>query len=121
MKWKDMIGMSLSNLFKRKVRTLLTVAGVIIGTCAIVVMVSFGIGINESMNTMMEGMGDLTIVQINNYNQTPESTPLDDDMIAKIEAIPHVVAVTPVYTLDWNAVTINSGKYAYQGRSMASI
>ena len=116
MKWKDMIGMSFSNLFKRKVRTLLTVAGVIIGTCAIVVMVSFGIGINESMNTMMEGMGDLTIVQINNYNQTPESTPLDDDMIAKIEAIPHVVAVTPVYTLDWNAVTINSGKYAYQGQ-----
>lgn len=116
MKWKDMIGMSLSNLFKRKVRTLLTVAGVIIGTCAIVVMVSFGIGINESMNTMMEGMGDLTIVQINNYSQTPESTPLDDDMIAKIEAIPHVVAVTPVYTLDWNAVTINSGKYAYQGQ-----
>lgn len=116
MKWKDMIGMSLSNLFKRKVRTLLTVAGVIIGTCAVVVMVSFGIGINESMNTMMEGMGDLTIVQINNYNQTPESTPLDDDMIAKIEAIPHVVAVTPVYTLDWNAVTINSGKYAYQGQ-----
>ena len=111
-----MIGMSLSNLFKRKVRTLLTVAGVIIGTCAIVVMVSFGVGINESMNTMMEGMGDLTIVQINNYNQTPESTPLDDDMIAKIEAIPHVVAVTPVYTLDWNAVTINSGKYAYQGQ-----
>ena len=111
-----MIGMSLSTLFKRKVRTLLTVAGVIIGTCAIVVMVSFGIGINESMNTMMEGMGDLTIVQINNYNQTPESTPLDDDMIAKIEAIPHVVAVTPVYTLDWNAVTINSGKYAYQGQ-----
>lgn len=111
-----MIGMSFSNLFKRKVRTLLTVAGVIIGTCAIVVMVSFGIGINESMNTMMEGMGDLTIVQINNYNQTPESTPLDDDMIAKIEAIPHVVAVTPVYTLDWNAVTINSGKYAYQGQ-----
>ena len=111
-----MIGMSLSNLFKRKVRTLLTVAGVIIGTCAIVVMVSFGIGINESMNTMMEGMGDLTIVQINNYNQTPESTPLDDDMIAKIEAIPHVVAVTPVYTLDWNAVAITSGKYAYQGQ-----
>ena len=61
-----MICMSLSNLFKRKVRTLLTIAGVIIGTCAIVVMVSFGIGIKESMNTMMEGMGDLTIVQINN-------------------------------------------------------
>lgn len=116
MKLKDMIGMSLSNLFKRKVRTLLTIAGVIIGTCAIVVMVSFGIGIKESMNTMMEGMGDLTIVQINNYNQTPDSTPLDDDMIAQIEALPHVAAVTPVYSMDWNAVTINSGKYAYQGQ-----
>ena len=42
MKWKDMIAMSLSSLFKRKVRTLLTVAGVVIGTCAIVVMLSFG-------------------------------------------------------------------------------
>lgn len=116
MKLKDMIGMSLSNLFKRKVRTLLTIAGVVIGTCAIVVMVSFGIGMKESMNTMMEGMGDLTIVQINNYNQTQDATPLDDEMIAQIEALPHVAAVTPIYTLDWNAVTINSGKYAYQGQ-----
>ena len=49
MKWKDMIGMSLSNLFKRKVRTLLTVAGVIIGTCAIVVMVSLGIFITSKV------------------------------------------------------------------------
>ncbi|WP_050698276.1 ABC transporter permease [Anaeromassilibacillus senegalensis] len=116
MKIKDMIGMSLSNLFKRKVRTLLTVAGVIIGTCAIVVMVSFGIGIRESMNTMMEGMGDLTIIQINNYNQTNTDNPLDDKAVEQIAALPHVAAVTPVYNLDWNAVTINSGKYAYQGQ-----
>ena len=30
----DMARMSLSNLWKRKVRTLLTVMGVVIGTCA---------------------------------------------------------------------------------------
>ena len=54
MKWKDMIGMSLSNLFKRKVRTLLTIAGVIIGTCAIVVMVSFGIGIKAVSYTHLD-------------------------------------------------------------------
>ena len=54
MKLKDMISMALGNLFKRKIRTLLTVMGVVIGTCAIVVMLSFGIGIKQSMETMMQ-------------------------------------------------------------------
>ena len=44
----DMIKMALRNLWKRKLRTFLTILGVIIGTASIVVMVSIGIGMNES-------------------------------------------------------------------------
>ena len=47
MKFPDLLIMSMNNLRRRKLRTVLTVLGVIIGTAAIVVMVSLGIGLNE--------------------------------------------------------------------------
>ncbi|MBW7573934.1 ABC transporter permease [Caproiciproducens faecalis] len=115
MKWKDMLLMALGNLFKRKVRTLLTVMGVVIGTCAIVVMLSFGIGIKQSMETMMQNMGDLTVITINNSSQTPDSPALDDKTLEKVKAMKDVVAVTPVFYLDPSVVTIKSRKYNYQG------
>mgnify|MGYP007000489912 CR=1 FL=1 len=47
MKLFDLISMTFRNLLRRKARTLLTMTGVVVGTCAIVVMVSFGIGIRK--------------------------------------------------------------------------
>ena len=44
MKISDVISMCIANLTRRKVRTLLTVIGVVVGTCAIMVMVSLGLG-----------------------------------------------------------------------------
>ena len=44
MKISDLITMCVQNLLRRKVRTLLTVVGVVVGTCAIVVMISIGVG-----------------------------------------------------------------------------
>ena len=40
MSWMDLLRMSVSNLKRRKLRTFLTVLGVIIGTASIVVMAS---------------------------------------------------------------------------------
>lgn len=115
MKWNDMVAMCLGNLFKRKVRTLLTVAGVVIGTCAIVVMVSFGLGIRQTMDDMMQGMGDLTVIEVNNYSPSPDAEPLDDAMLENFKAIPKVTAITPVFYADANALQVVSGKYAYSG------
>ncbi|MGX8701401.1 ABC transporter permease [Caproiciproducens sp.] len=115
MKWKDMLSMALGNLFKRKVRTLLTVMGVVIGTCAIVVMMSFGIGIKQSMETMMQDMGDLTVITVNNASQTPDSAALDDKALEEVKAMKEVVAVTPIFYLDPSVITIKSRKYSYQG------
>ena len=47
MKFVDLLIMSLKNLSRRKLRTALTVLGVVIGTASIVVMVSLGIGLSE--------------------------------------------------------------------------
>lgn len=46
----DLISMTLRNLLRRKARTLLTMMGVVVGTCAIVVMVSLGLAMTKSMD-----------------------------------------------------------------------
>ena len=61
---KDMIDMSLRSLWKRKVRTILTVLGVVIGTASIVVMVSIGIGMNQGFAEQLESWGSLQVINV---------------------------------------------------------
>ena len=52
----DLISMTLRNLLRRKARTLLTMMGVVVGTCAIVVMVSLGIAMNVGFDKIDGGI-----------------------------------------------------------------
>ena len=61
---KDILKMCIQNLKRRRSRTLLTLLGVLIGCCSIVIMVSIGIGMAESQNRMLAEMGDLTIITV---------------------------------------------------------
>lgn len=115
MKLKDMIVMCLSNLFKRKVRTLLTVMGVVIGTCAIVVMISLGLGMQKTTEEALAQMGDLTVIQIYNWSGSTEIPPLDDSMLKTFKEHQYVEATMPVYQGEGGQYTIKSGKYAYDG------
>ena len=60
MKFHDLLIMSINNLRRRKLRTVLTVLGVVIGTASIVVMVSLGIGLNELTTEQIASYGSLT-------------------------------------------------------------
>ena len=60
MKFVDLLIMSLKNLSRRKLRTALTVLGVVIGTASIVVMVSLGIGLSELNRELISSFGSLT-------------------------------------------------------------
>ncbi|MEG2770471.1 MAG: ABC transporter permease, partial [Oscillospiraceae bacterium] len=99
MKIFDLLRLCLDNLRRRKGRTALTVVGVMVGTCSIVVMVSLGVGINQTQMEMMASWGDLTQIQIMNHNNNANSEmpALDDAKIAEIQNIPKVLAATPVY------------------------
>ncbi len=115
MKRFDLIIMGLKNLFRRKTRTILTVLGVVIGTAAIVVMVSLGLGMNESFDEQLKQMGSLNIINVTKYRNTPEGAAintkeivLDQAAIANIGAIKGVQAVTPVLE---SYVKLVSGKY----------
>ena len=85
----DLLRMSSSNLWKRKVRTILTVLGVVIGVAAIVVMVSLGLGLSKSLTEQYESYGSLTQVTVNpSWGSGPdgEEKRLDDKLVEQIKA-----------------------------------
>lgn len=94
----DMVMMAAKNLWKRKLRTLLTVLGVVIGTASIVVMMSIGIGLNESYTKELEQWGSLQIIEVYNYNwdNSGGDIKLDDKAVESFEAIEGVEAVAPM-------------------------
>lgn len=60
----DLISLSLRNLLRRKTRTLLAVIGVVVGTCAIIVMVSIGFGLSVSSQAQIESFGNLHLIDV---------------------------------------------------------
>lgn len=113
MKISDLLRMCAENLRRRKARSILTIIGVVVGTCSIVVMISFGVAIDLQQEQMMAGMGDLTQIQVYNYGSgnTASTTPaLDDAQVAKIAAMKGVVAATPVYQSRYLSATVFAGK-----------
>jgi len=62
---RDIITMAAKNLMRRKGRTFLTMLGVLIGTTSIVVMVSLGIGLQQSQQKMYEQWGSLNEIEVN--------------------------------------------------------
>lgn len=99
----DVVRMAFSNLFRRKMRAILTIVGVFIGTMAIVVMLSLGIGLSEAMTKQMESWGDLNKITVNrgrSYNyETGEmmgaEQRLNDEAIEIIKREPGVTIVMP--------------------------
>lgn len=63
MRFFDLLIMSINNLRRRKLRTGLTVLGVVIGTASIVVMVSLGIGLKENTVESYASFGSLTRIR----------------------------------------------------------
>lgn len=114
MRFIDLLRMSISNLWRRKLRTFLTVLGVIIGTASIVVMISLGLGLSKSTMEQYEKSGGLTTITVSpgggmSYGvavATDESGKNDetagkitDNTAQEIMQIPHVEVASPVLSL----------------------
>lgn len=107
MNFLDIVGMSVGNLWRRKLRTFLTVLGVIIGTTSIVVMVSLGFGLKAAIMNEMSAYGSMTEISVyRNYGSS--DLQLNESAIASIQAIPGVKAVMPKLSMQ---VTLIQGKY----------
>ena len=107
MKLFDIFGFALSNFLRRKARSALTVFGVVIGTAAVVIMLSIGIGMNKGIEDQLGSRGNLKEISVytktGTYNEETDEweaaavvEPLDDISLANIKSIEHVKAVSPM-------------------------
>ncbi|MCD7723943.1 MAG: ABC transporter permease [Clostridiales bacterium] len=103
MRFLDLLRMSGGNLRKRKVRTILTVLGVVVGVASIVVMISLGLGLSRSLMAQYESYGSLTQITVNEPwnmdSDAEEAMRLDDALVQRIEGMEHVESVFPVIEL----------------------
>lgn len=60
----DLFRLIFGNLNRRKARVALTAIGVVIGTAAVVILVSLAIGLQKNANEQLYGIGDLRQIQV---------------------------------------------------------
>ena len=118
MRFLDLLRMSSSNLLRRKLRTVLTVLGVVIGTASIVVMVSLGLGLRKTTLDQIEQSGGLTTVNVYYYEYSMNSggdseeqvQRINDEIVEQMAQIPHVEIASPI--LDCHVIAKQG---AYEG------
>lgn len=97
----DLFRMGIKNLWRRKLRTFLTVLGVIIGASSIIVMLSLGFGMSKAYQDQIEQMGSLTTINVRKkWVERPQAgqkeAVLDDKAIVSFKGLTNVVAVSPM-------------------------
>ncbi len=122
---RDLFSLSLKNLFRRKTRTLLAVIGVVVGTCAIIVMLSIGFGLSVGFQAQIESYGNLHLIDVYSggggymvmgdvavsSTEKPKDGVLDDKAIAEIGKLPGVEAAS---AKEEAYLTFAIGKYIMQ-------
>jgi len=97
---RDFLSIPAGNLWRMKLRTILTVAGIIIAIAAFVSMVSFGTGTQENVDRQFNELGLLTTMQVFPQHRPNEpeffdSPKLDLAALNRFERIPGVLLVYP--------------------------
>lgn len=112
MRFYDLLATSLSSLTQRLFRTSLTVLGVVIGTMAVVVMLSLGFGMSASMTAQFDNS---TLRRVQVYSVPEAAAPgqapirMDGSGIAALEQYPGVETVSPIY---YQSVELQVGRYS---------
>ena len=123
MRWIDLLRMSSSSLRRRKLRTFLTVLGVVVGTASIVVMISLGLGMQQSIYREIEQSGGMTAITVTGKaagdqmvymgdDSEEEATKyITDETMKELEKIEYVKSATP--TLTMSSVMLAGKYYGY--------
>lgn len=110
-----MIRLSFANIKLRKLRTVLTIVGIMIGVMSIVTMLTTGLGAKKTMIENVEKTGSTKEIKVYSTNIQRKDRLLTDSTVTKIEKLDNVEGVYPVLTVEgfnklsgyvgWNAIT----------------
>jgi len=102
---RDLLRLVLNNLRRMKARVAMTAIGVVIGTAAVVVLVSLAAGLQRSATESLGSIGELTKITVyspqlirsfgGSSSSGADETVLNDRALDKFRDLPGVVAVTP--------------------------
>ncbi|MCG8353554.1 MAG: ABC transporter permease [Chloroflexales bacterium] len=105
MTFQDMIQTALSNLGRRKVRTILTSVGVIVGILTIVTMVSLGVGVQREIQAQFADLGLENVFVRPRLGQSDDfftrfgapapQSPITPEVIERWRELPNAVVVEP--------------------------
>jgi len=103
--FRDLLHLVISNLGRMKARVAMTAIGVVIGTAAVIVLVSLAAGLQRSAAEDLGSIGELTEITVfpgsflTSFGAPPdqagEEAVLNDRALAELRDLPGVVAVTP--------------------------
>ncbi|MCE5258069.1 MAG: ABC transporter permease [Chloroflexi bacterium] len=117
MRLVENLRMALRSLMSRKMRSVLTMLGIIIGTGAVIGLVSVGSGVTASITSQVEGMGaNLIIIQAGNYNASSQQSnfrPQDTLTLKDAEAIADETQINNVAGVAPQMSTM--GQLSFQG------
>ena len=94
------IKLSLSNIKLRKLRTVLTIVGIMIGVMSIVAMLTTGLNAKKAMMEDVEKSGSTKEIIIYPQSLSRKDRLITDSAISKLEKLDHVDGVYPVLTAD---------------------
>ena len=118
MKISDQISLAAKNLTRRPGRTALTVVGVVVGTCAVIVMISLGVAQSKSQEEMLAQWSDLTQIQVyGGGHKDGKELKINDEAVASFRSLPHVQTATPysrAYNLQGNISAGRNDRYQAQ-------
>ncbi|GEM_PF-133745 len=97
---RDLVEISAGNLWRMKLRTCLTLAGVVIAIGAFVAMVSFGAGAEKNVSEEYEKLGLFTTMQVyppaaDSLGDSVPPPPLTDSVVARLARLPGVRLAYP--------------------------
>jgi putative ABC transport system permease protein len=110
MTFSDLITTASGNLWRMKLRSILTLSGIVIAIAAFVSMLSFGAGMQQNITEQFDKLGLLSIIQVYPSDvedaDSSSSIQLNNAALDYLEKIPGVELVYPFESLD---VTVSLG------------
>lgn len=93
MKFTQGIKMALSSIRSNKMRSILTMLGIIIGILSVIVLVGIGQGTTKNIQSQIEGLGtNLITVNIRSYRNKP----ITDDEITELKSGGFIKEIAPI-------------------------
>ncbi|PWB73801.1 hypothetical protein C3F09_04880 [candidate division GN15 bacterium] len=113
MTFRDLVAISAGNLSRMKLRTFLTVSGVVIAIGTFVAMVSFGAGNQKYISEQYEELGLFSTLQVHRLSKTAagdstQARPLDQQALNELSKIPGVRLAYPFDAMTVTAALADS-------------